>query len=126
MFDIRPAPWLTFPRQPVLRGRVRARCAHASYLFQPPAPPPPPASIRAGIETFFAILLRARIALAMPADVLDQNGEILGAIMGYDTSRPSWPTPLTEEWDRFEASVPGFTGRLPPAYEDHYNAHHTR
>lgn len=81
-----------------------------------------PRGIPAGIESFFSILLRARIALAQPADVLTQDNTILGAIMGYDTSRPTWPAPLTEEWDRFEASVPDFTARL-AAYEDICNAH---
>lgn len=81
-----------------------------------------PDGIPAGIEAFFSILLRARIALAQPADVLTQDNAILGAIMGYDTSRPTWPAPLTEEWERFEASVPDFTARL-AAYEDICNAH---
>lgn len=48
----------------------------------------------------------------MPAYVLTQNGKVLGAAMGYDTSRPAWPEPCAEEWRTFKASTPGFVTRL--------------
>lgn len=88
-----------------------------------------PEGTRAGAMGFFSILLRARIALEMPAYVLVQGDDVLGAVMGYDTSRPEWPAPLADEMRRFEAPVPGFAARL-DAYakiceahqpgEDHY------
>jgi GNAT superfamily N-acetyltransferase len=71
---------------------------------------------------FFSILLRARIALDMPAYVLQQGDDVLGAVMGYDTSRPDWPAPLAEEFDRFQADTPGFAARL-VAYGDICDEH---
>jgi ribosomal protein S18 acetylase RimI-like enzyme len=62
------------------------------------------------------MLLRARIALEMPAHVLQHGDDVLGAVMGYDISRPAWPAPLAEEWRQFSAEVPGFANRL-AAYE---------
>jgi GNAT superfamily N-acetyltransferase len=81
-----------------------------------------PKGVRAGAMEFFSILLRARIALAMPAYVLEHDGAILGAAMGYDASRPTWPAPLTGEWERFEAALPGLGDRL-AAYESICTAH---
>ncbi|MBL8551498.1 MAG: GNAT family N-acetyltransferase [Hyphomonadaceae bacterium] len=88
-----------------------------------------PDGVRAGAMAFFSILLRARLALQMPAYVLQQDGDVLGAAMGYDTSRPAWPASLVEEWRRFESDAPGLAARL-AAYdaicaahqptEDHY------
>ncbi|MGE0741275.1 MAG: N-acetyltransferase family protein [Hyphomonadaceae bacterium] len=117
MFTIRPASSADAPTAIAALVQAFARDPLMLYLFAHH-----PRGVPAGIETFFSILLRARIALAQPADVLTQDNTILGAIMGYDTARPTWPAPLTEEWDRFEASVPGFTARL-SAYEDICNAH---
>lgn len=82
-----------------------------SYLFHKN-----PDGIRAGAMEFFSILLRARIALGMPAYVLREAGGILGTTMGYDTSRPAWPAVLATEWRQFEAGIPGFAARL-AAYE---------
>lgn len=81
-----------------------------------------PEGIRAGITGFFSILFKARIELAMPALLLEHDGEVSGAIMGYDTSRPEWPKAVNDEWHQFEASVPGFAGRL-AAYETICLAH---
>ena len=75
-----------------------------------------PAGVPAGTTAFFSMLLRARIALEMPAFVLQRGGDILGAVMGYDTSRPAWPAPLAEEWRQFGGEVPSFADRL-AAYE---------
>lgn len=88
-----------------------------TYLFREH-----PNGVRAGATAFFSILLRARIALAMPASVLRQDSKILGATMGYDTARPNWPAPLAEEWRHLEASVPHLTTRL-AAYEAICDAH---
>ncbi len=71
---------------------------------------------------FFSILLRARIALDMPAYVLQQGDDLLGAVMGYDTSRPTWPALLAEEMQRFEVETPGFAARL-DAYAKLADAH---
>ncbi|MDQ0321343.1 GNAT superfamily N-acetyltransferase [Pararhizobium capsulatum DSM 1112] len=81
-----------------------------------------PNGVRAGAMEFFSLLLRARIALGMPAYVLQQADSVLGAVMGYDTSRPVWPAALAREWRQFEAEMPGFTGRL-AAYEKICEAH---
>lgn len=75
-----------------------------------------PGGVRAGAMEFFSILLRARIALGAPAYVLEQDGRILGAAMGYDASRPKWPKALSEEMSRFETGVPGLSDRI-GAYE---------
>lgn len=117
MLTIKPATTADAPAALAALVQAFARDPLMLYLFAHH-----PRGIPAGIETFFSILLRARIALAMPADMLAQDDAILGATMGYDTARPTWPAPLTAEWDRFEASVPEFTARL-AAYEDICNAH---
>ncbi len=81
-----------------------------------------PDGIRAGATQFFSILLRARIALGMPAYVLQQADAVLGTVMGYDTFRPAWPAALAAQWRQFEADVPGLAGRL-GAYEEICAAH---
>lgn len=81
-----------------------------------------PGGVRAGAMAFFSMLLRARIALETPAYVLQQGDEVLGAVMGYDTSRPLWPAPLVEEMRRFKTDIPGFAARL-DAYADLADAH---
>src|SRR6185436_7466515 len=55
--------------------------------------------------------------LDMPAIVLDLDGEVVGAAMGYDASRPAWPTALAEEWRQFESSAPALADRL-AAYDE--------
>jgi len=52
----------------------------------------------------------------MPALVVHRDGEVLGAAMGYDASRPIWPAALIEEWRLFEAGAPPLADRL-AAYE---------
>ena len=64
------------------------------------------------VARFFSLLLRARIALGMPAFVARGPGGIVGAAMGYSTAPPSWPAPLAEEWARFERSIPGVVDRM--------------
>jgi ribosomal protein S18 acetylase RimI-like enzyme len=70
------------------------------------------AGYRQRVSQFFSLLMRARIALGMPVLVARANGRICGASMGYSTSHPEWPGDITEEWDRFEKSIPGFTDRM--------------
>lgn len=64
------------------------------------------------VTKFLSLLMRARIALAMPVVVARDATGIHGAVMGYATTHPAWPGDITEEWDRFEKSVPGMTERL--------------
>lgn len=81
-----------------------------------------PNGVRAGAMAFFSLLLRARIALGMPAHVLEHAGSLAGAMMGYDTSRPIWPAALAREWRQFEAGMPGLAARL-AAYDKICEAH---
>lgn len=81
-----------------------------------------PEGVRAGIETFFSILLRARIALDAPADVLLQDGALRGVAMGNHTSPPAWPAAINQEWLQFLATVPEFRERL-EAYEEICDTH---
>ncbi len=81
-----------------------------------------PDGVRPSISRFFSLLLRVRIALAMPADVLEDGHDTLGAVMGYDTSRPAWPEALAEEWRQFEAGAADLAARL-AAYEEICEAH---
>ncbi|MEW5687844.1 MAG: N-acetyltransferase [Pseudomonadota bacterium] len=74
------------------------------------------------VKAFFSILLRVRLELDMPAMVLERDGEILGAAMGYDTSRPDWPPSLADEWDRFEAGAPDLPARM-AAYDEICTTH---
>jgi ribosomal protein S18 acetylase RimI-like enzyme len=66
----------------------------------------------ADAQRFFSILLRARLALAMPAYVLERDGAIGGLVMGYDISRQVWPAPLAAEWQQLEAGSPALAARL--------------
>lgn len=65
-----------------------------------------------GAIEFFSLLLRARIELGMPIRIAKQDGRVLGAVMGYDTSRPAWPAALDRAWEAMEASVPGMAERF--------------
>lgn len=67
---------------------------------------------RARVTKFFSLLMEARIALGMPVLVARDTDGIHGAVMGYTTARPVWPTALTEEWRRFEQAIPGASDRM--------------
>jgi GNAT superfamily N-acetyltransferase len=75
-----------------------------------------PAGVGAASERFFSILMRARLALGMPAVVARTGSGIVGLTMGYDTAPPEWPGEFTREWEAFEAGIPGVAGRF-EAYE---------
>lgn len=75
-----------------------------------------PQGVAAASARFFALLLRLRIALGMPALVLREGARVLGAAMGYDSERPAWPEPFAGEWAQLEEATPGLSGRL-AAYE---------
>ena len=64
------------------------------------------------VSRFFSLLMRARLALDMPVFVARNGASICGASMGYRTTHPDWPSDLTEEWGRFEKTVPGMPERL--------------
>jgi ribosomal protein S18 acetylase RimI-like enzyme len=64
------------------------------------------------VMQFFSLLMRARIALEMPVLVARGATHIQGAVMGYATVHPAWPSDLSEEWDHFERAIPGFSDRL--------------
>jgi ribosomal protein S18 acetylase RimI-like enzyme len=66
---------------------------------------------------FFSLLMRARVALQMPVLVARDASDIQGAVMGYTTLHPAWPTDIAEEWQHFEKTTPGLTERL-LAYEE--------
>lgn len=61
---------------------------------------------------FFSLLLRARIALDMPALVLRDGQGLGGAAMGYTTARPAWPADINAEWASFMAYEPAFQARF--------------
>lgn len=69
------------------------------------------------IAEFFRILMEVRVSLQMPAYLASEHGEILGAVMGYDTSRPSWPEESTKRWADLLNRVDGLAARL-DAYEE--------
>ena len=117
MLTIKPATTADAPRTIATLVQAFERDPLMLYLFAHH-----PRGIPAGIETFFSILLRARIALDSPAEVLVEDGEIRGATMGNHTAPPAWPPALNKEWAAFEASVPEFRERL-EAYEAIYDAH---
>lgn len=65
------------------------------------------------VTQFFSLLMRARLALRMPVLVARGTADsIQGAAMGYTTERPAWPADVSEDWDRFEAAIPGLSDRL--------------
>lgn len=61
---------------------------------------------------FFSLLLRARIALDMPALVLRDGQGLGGVAMGYTTARPVWPADISAEWASFMAYEAGFQARF--------------
>ena len=125
MFEIRPAT--SDDVAPAVAALVEAFADDPlmAYLYGDD-----PRGVRANVATFFSILLRVRLALAMPAMVLLRDGEVAGAAMGYDVSRPTWPAPLAAEWERFEGGAPDLPARMAaydaicvahqPAQDHHY------
>jgi ribosomal protein S18 acetylase RimI-like enzyme len=66
----------------------------------------------ARVRQFFALLMGARVALGMPVLVARSEAGIQGAAMGYTTARPAWPQAFAEDWDHFEAAIPGLSERM--------------
>jgi ribosomal protein S18 acetylase RimI-like enzyme len=75
-----------------------------------------PGGVTAQVPRFFSILLQARLALAMPALVLEHNGRVMGLAMGYDTTRPTWPKDMDKALADLEAETPALAARF-AAYE---------
>lgn len=117
MFTIKPATTADAPAAIATLVEAFAHDPLMLYLFAKH-----PDGIRAGIETFFSILLRARLALDSPAEVLAQDGVLRGATMGNHTAPPAWPAALNQEWQALEARVPEFHERL-AAYEHICDTH---
>lgn len=117
MFEIRKAQPADVDATVTALAEAFAQDPLMSYVFGDR-----PDGVCAGVMEFFSILLRVRIALGMPAHVLVQGVDVLGATMGYDTSRPAWPEPFNEEWRQLEARTPGFAARM-SAYEQICDAH---
>lgn len=117
MFNIRRATAGDIDNAVATLGDAFARDPLMMYVFQDN-----PGGVRAGVMRFFSILLRVRIALDMPALVLEQGGQVMGAVMGYDTSRPTWPAALAAEMDVLETDIPGFAARMAD-YEKICDAH---
>ena len=70
----------------------------------------------AHIGEFFRILLLVRVTLGMPAFCIRTDRQVLGGVMGYDTSRPTWEPSHSARWDRLMEAAPGLHHRL-AAYE---------
>jgi hypothetical protein len=64
------------------------------------------------VGEFFRILLEVRVTLGMPAFCAEEGGVIVGAVMGYDASRPTWEEGHTEKWTRLMAAAEGLDSRL--------------
>ena len=75
-----------------------------------------PRGARAASERFFSILMRARLALGMPALVAREGTSVVGIAMGYDTAPGDWREDHAREWSEFESEVPGVVERF-AAYE---------
>lgn len=107
MFEIRPAKAGDVDAAVAALGEAFAPDPLMDYLFGDH-----PDGLGPSVAAFFSILLRVRLELGMPAFVLRRDGEVMGAAMGYDTSRPVWPNAFAGEWERFEASGPDLAARF--------------
>ncbi|MBL8519656.1 MAG: GNAT family N-acetyltransferase [Betaproteobacteria bacterium] len=75
-----------------------------------------PRGQRQANREFFAMLMRARLALDMPVMVAREGRAISGAVMGYTATDPEWPAPLAADWDAWVAAAPGLSEKF-DAYE---------
>jgi GNAT superfamily N-acetyltransferase len=107
--------------EPATEADVEAACACSAAAFAQDALmhfffAPAPMGVRAASERFFSILMRARLALGMPALVAREDGSVVGLAMGYGTAAGEWREDHTREWSEFESRVPGVAERF-AAYE---------
>jgi ribosomal protein S18 acetylase RimI-like enzyme len=71
-----------------------------------------PNGVGVGAHGFFSILMRARMAIAMPNLILTDGDRVAGLAMGYDTDPPTWPENFNDEWRDLAEQTPGFAERL--------------
>jgi ribosomal protein S18 acetylase RimI-like enzyme len=64
---------------------------------------------------FFKILMEARLALGMPAQVFLDEGSVVGASMGYDVQRPNWPSASKTRMSELELGQKGLAERFAQA-----------
>jgi GNAT superfamily N-acetyltransferase len=64
------------------------------------------------VSEFFDILMSARLALNAPVFLAKLEGQIVGAVMGNDTTRPDWLPEQAARWSRFEMKQEGLVERL--------------
>lgn len=64
------------------------------------------------VGAFFQTLLEVRVALGMPAFCAEASGAILGAVMGYDASRPVWQELQLAKWNQLMGAVAGLEANL--------------
>jgi ribosomal protein S18 acetylase RimI-like enzyme len=64
------------------------------------------------VREFFQILLDVRVTLSMPAFYSEEDGEVVGAVMGYDASRPTWSEDHAVKWSRLMKVAEGLESRL--------------
>jgi GNAT superfamily N-acetyltransferase len=64
------------------------------------------------VAEFFRILLSLRVQLKMPAFLAESDGMTVGAVMGYDVSRPHWPETYVSRWAELMERVGGLEARL--------------
>lgn len=82
------------------------RCAAAAFAADPLMHfffGEAPMGLRAATVEFFTRLMRARLALGMPALVARRESAIVGVAMGYDAAPPEWPEAHARGWEGFDA-----------------------
>lgn len=79
--------------------------------------PGEPGGRAAAAREFFTMLMVARVALNMPVIVLNDGETATGAVMGYDTSRPTWPKEQLARLDALLREWSGLSERF-DAYDD--------
>ncbi|NDK39502.1 N-acetyltransferase [Pseudoxanthomonas gei] len=64
------------------------------------------------LRHFFSLLMQARVVLGMPVLLSRDASAVHGAAMGYTTSRPEWPSEVSESWEALAKAIPGFDERM--------------
>ena len=67
---------------------------------------------KAHVAEFFRILLDVRVTMGMPAFCAERDGQIVGAVMGYNASRPGWNEIQVGKWSALMRAVDGLGLRL--------------
>ena len=66
----------------------------------------------AAAETFFRLLMQARLALGMPVLMALDGGKVAGGAMGYDTREVDWPPQIAAQWEALEGGSPAVSRRF--------------